>query len=321
MNALVSISIVTWNHEDTIGECINSVLAQEYENIEILIFDNNSSDKTYELLQKLSDKRIKIQKNELNEGFCGGHNRNLKKTNGEFILLVNPDCILNKDYISKAIKIFEMSQSIGTVCGLLIQKDEENPIIDSTGLELSIDRRCKLRYNGSRLSDVNLSLQEIFGADGALPMYRSQMIKSISIDDKFFDEMFFAHKEDWDISWRARNFGWKTYFTPHAVAIHPRNFQSKNIAVRKKVSSFIKFHAVKNQFILLIKNEKISGFILHLPFILYRQFLIFIYILFFEQSSLKAYLFIIKNLNIIIKNRQTILKKMNHINSVLINRM
>ncbi len=309
MNALVSVSIVTWNHENTISECVSSVLAQDYKNIEILILDNNSSDKTYELLQKFSDKRIKIFKNELNEGFCGGHNRNLKKSNGEFVLLVNPDCILKKDYISKAIEIFDISKWIGTVCGLLIQKEEENPIIDSAGLKFSIDRRGKLRYNGLHMSEIKLSVQEIFGADGALPMYRSEMIRSISIENQFFDEMFFAHKEDWDISWRAKNFGWKTYFTPHAIAIHPRNFQSKNMAVRKKMSSFIKFHAVKNQFILLIKNEDAVDFIIHLPFILFRQILVFFYILFFEQSSLKAYSFIIVNFNSIIKKRRAILKR------------
>ncbi|MBX2894999.1 MAG: glycosyltransferase family 2 protein [Cyclobacteriaceae bacterium] len=311
MNSLV-ISIVTWNSAKTITECIKSVLAQSVSDFQLFIVDNNSLDNTVEILESFNDSRIKLFKMNENFGFCGGHNYVISNSESDYVLLVNPDILLSPDYLEKVIATIKSSgNSVGTVCGLLLQNDPSSPgvVIDSAGLEITNSRIMKMRHHGERRNTVTLKQTEVFGADGALPLYNRVMIRDVSIDGKFFDEMFFAHKEDWDVSWRSHLYGWKTIFNPDCVAVHPRYFKPGNIKVRSKIKSEIKVHSVKNQLILLLKNESLLSFITNCIFIIPRQVLILLYIMLFERTSLEAYRFVIKNLPLIIKNRKIIQKK------------
>jgi GT2 family glycosyltransferase len=310
MNKLV-ISIVTWNSAATIYSCVQSVLDQTYTDFTLIIVDNDSKDETSSIVKSFNDIRIKfIQMNE-NTGFCGGHNYAIVNSQSEYVLLVNPDVQMSKDYIEKTLSVFNEGESIGTVCGLLLQGDQNDAstLIDSAGLEQSRSRGMEMRFHQCKLSEVNLDQKEVFGADGALPLYRRQMINDISYKGQFFDELFFAHKEDWDVSWRSHTYGWKAVFSPDCVAIHPRHFKPGNLKLRINVSDHIKFHSVKNQLLLLLKNESIGSFVRNSIFIIPRQFGIFLYILLFERTSLKAYSFIYTNFQSIMEKRKVIQSK------------
>lgn len=305
------LSLVTWNNAGTIYDCLVSVLNQSFSDFQFLIIDNNSKDETCSIIESFSDSRIKLIKLKQNTGFCGGHNFAIQNSESEFILLVNPDIDMKQNYISNALETMKKNERIGTVCGLLLQNEADNleSIIDSAGMEMKRSRIMQLRFHGKKVNNVSLKEEEIFGADGALPMYRRAMIDDISINRQFFDESFHSHKEDWDVAWRSSVFGWKTYFNPLCMAIHPRSFKPKSLKVRRMMSKEIKFHAVKNQFLLLLKNESRSGFLKNFVFIIPRQIMILIYILFFEMGSLKAYSYIIHNLGSILKTRNYIQKR------------
>lgn len=309
MDSLI-ISIVTWNSADSIKDCVRSVLDQSYNNFKLYVVDNASADNTWDIIQTFSDPRLTTIKFDVNKGFCGGHNHVLQNTKSEFVLLVNPDIILSPDYIEKALNTIRSNDQIGTVCGLLLQKQLNDPdcMIDSAGLTILPSRIMSLHYHGKKPSEIALTKEEVFGADGALPLYRRKMIDDISIDGQFFDERFFAHKEDWDVSWRAHIYGWKTIFDPACVAIHPRVFKPGNLKLRRNMSKQIKIDAVKNQLILLLKNESTKSFFRNFFKIVPRQIMIFFYILFAEPSSLKAYSYFIKNYSQILQSRRIIQK-------------
>jgi GT2 family glycosyltransferase len=311
MNTLI-ISIVTWNSASTITACIKSVLKQSFSDFQLFVVDNNSQDNTVQILESFNDTRIRLIKKDKNTGFCGGHNYVLANSDSLYVLLLNPDIVLPSDYVEKVMATIKSSGShVGTVCGLLVQNDlaATDVLIDSAGLEMKRSRIMKMRYHNERRNDVTLTKGEVFGADGALPLYSRAMIRDITIDGEFFDEMFFAHKEDWDVSWRSHLYGWKTIFDPNCIAIHPRHFKPGNIKVRSAIKSEIKVHSVKNQLILLLKNESLWSFVVNFIFIVPRQFLIFLYILLFERTSLEAYRFVIRNLSLIRKKRNIIQKK------------
>lgn len=309
------VSIVTWNSAGSIQQCINSLLQQTFTDFQIWVVDNNSFDGTISIIQQLTDPRIKLIPLKENTGFCGGHNYIINHTASEYILLVNPDALLEPDYIQKAINRIKEDQATGTVCGLLLQSlSDENAIIDSAGMDFCPDGRFLLRHHGKRLKDAMLKVTEVAGADGALPLYRRKMIDEIKVEGMFFDEMFFAHKEDWDVSWRSRRLGWKTVFDPDCRAVHPRSFRQGSLSLRKNMSETVKYHAVKNQLLLLIKNE--SQFFQKSFSIIPRQIATFLYLLLFERGSLKAYGFIIKKRKKILAVREEIQKKIavkNHI--------
>ena len=69
---------------------------------------------------------------------------------------------------------------------------------------------------------------EVFGAVGAAPLYRREMLENIKMNGVYFDTIFFAHKEDVDLAWRARLFGWSCRYTNKAVAHHIRSFPTRN---------------------------------------------------------------------------------------------
>lgn len=305
------ISIVTWNSASTISACIQSVLDQTFSDFQLMIVDNNSKDETCKIVESFKDPRLSIFKKNENTGFCGGHNYSIANSESDFVLLVNPDIILSKNYIDCSMKTIQENDKFGTVCGLLLQDNFTNPetLIDSAGLEIKRSRVMKMRYHGEKRNEVNLIKEEVFGADGALPLYRRSMINDISVNNQFFDELFFAHKEDWDISWRSNIYGWKTIFDPSCVAIHPRHFKPKSLKVRNAIAGHIKIHSVKNQLILILKNDSISSFIVNSIFTIPRQLMIFIYILLFERSSLKAYQFVYKNYDEIMAKRKIIQNK------------
>ncbi|RSK29818.1 glycosyltransferase family 2 protein [Hymenobacter metallilatus] len=285
------LSLVTWNSAESIEACLASVLAQSYTDFEVWVVDNDSYDDTCSRVAALAatDARLSLHQLPRNTGFCGGHNYSLDRTTHELVLLVNPDVEMAPDYLERAVAAIRQHEQIGTVCGLLLQSSEEDPRIDSAGMQALADGRFGLRLHGRRLSEVGaLAQAHVDGADGALPLFRREFIDDLRVQGEFFDARFFAHKEDWDIAWRGRLYGWKTLFEPACRALHPRQFLPANLRLRRRLSGAIRTDAVKNQWLLLLKNttsRQAPGLLLRaLP----RQLAILGYAALAERESLQA---------------------------------
>jgi GT2 family glycosyltransferase len=293
---LVLLSIVTWNHANTIGATIKSIIHQTYNKFQLVIFDNNSSDATVGIIESFRDLlSITLIKSRENTGFCGGHNHVLKNADYDYVLLVNPDIIMKPDYIEKTLEAFSIDQKIGAVCGLLVQSFEENPVVDSTGMMLTRSRRFTLINHGSRLNEIEIQSGFVAGLDGALPAFRREAVEHVSLNGNFFNHLFFAHKEDWDVSWRLLLFGWKTYFNKTSIAMHPRHFRPNDLKNRMLMNSKIKFDAFKNQLLLLMINEDRTGFIRDFFTIVPRLVATSLFCLFFERKSLRAFAYVFGN--------------------------
>ncbi|UOQ76595.1 glycosyltransferase [Hymenobacter sp. 5516J-16] len=287
----VLLSLVSWNSADSIEACLRSALAQSWSDFELWVVDNNSHDDTCARVEALAatDSRLRLHRLPQNTGFCGGHNYALDRTTSDLVLLVNPDIEMAPDYLAQAIAAIHRNPRIGTVCGLLLQNQDVDPRIDSAGMVALPDGRYGLRLHGQRLSEVApLAATYVDGADGALPLFRRRFIDDLRVQGEFFDSRFFAHKEDWDIAWRGRLFGWHTLFEPACRALHPRQFLPSNLRLRRRLNSAIKVDAVKNQWLLLLKNttrEQAPGLLARaIP----RQLGILAYSLVAERDSLRA---------------------------------
>src|ERR1043166_339451 len=93
---LVSIIITTYNSVSVISECLSSLFQQDYQPIEIIIVDNCSTDGTPAVLRQL-DHRVRVFFNRTNTGFSAGQNLAISKAQGDWLLSLNPDVILQKD--------------------------------------------------------------------------------------------------------------------------------------------------------------------------------------------------------------------------------
>jgi len=101
MEPLVSVCIPAYNNASYIKETIDSILNQTYQNIELVVVDDNSTDNTYEIVSNIQDKRVKVYKNEKNLGMSGNWNRCLELVTGDFVKLICADDLIEKDAIEK----------------------------------------------------------------------------------------------------------------------------------------------------------------------------------------------------------------------------
>lgn len=114
---LVSIIIPTYNRKEIVGEAINCALNQTYSDIEIIVVDNNSPDKTYEFLiqqYKASDK-LKIYKNKVNLGPVKNWEKCLQYSNGEYIKILWSDDLMEASFVEKAVEIMQREKEVAFV--------------------------------------------------------------------------------------------------------------------------------------------------------------------------------------------------------------
>ncbi|MGH9337434.1 MAG: glycosyltransferase family 2 protein, partial [Vicinamibacteria bacterium] len=133
----------------------------------------------------------------------------------------------------------------------------------------------------------------VFGASGAAALYRRRMLEDVAVDGEYFDEDFFAYREDADLAWRAQLLGWRAVYTPLAVATHARRVVPER---RASLPKEINMHSVKNRFLLRIKNQTLTEFFALLPPSLFRDLQVFGYVALFERSSLPGLVFVARRL-------------------------
>jgi len=314
---LVSVNLLTWNGEKYLKGCLDSIFSQTYSKIEILVLDNGSTDKTVEYLKKQDNLRV-IGFNKKNIGFAAGHNRLIQESQGEFVLCLNQDVVLDKDFILKTIKIFSQDNKISSVQGKLLRWERGNQvthIIDTTGLLVLKNRRIINQGQGEIDQGQFEKVKEIFGPDGAVPVYRKKALEDVKIDGEYFDESFFAYKEDVDLAWRLRLYGWKSIYQPKAIAYHDRtagdSFALSYINIikeRLKISKFGKYLAFKNQRLMQIKNEQIGVLLRHLPWFLPKEIGAWGFATIFERYTWKAFIDLFKQMPSAFKKRKIIMK-------------
>jgi GT2 family glycosyltransferase len=248
---LVSINIVNWNGLNFLGKCIESIKLQTYKNIEINIIDNNSSDGSVDfLITKYPE--VKLVKNAQNEGFSKAHNQAIIISSGEYILPLNFDIILAPTFVEEMVNAIESSSEVGIVSGKLyiLRDGEKTNIIDSTGITMQGMFPADRRQNKTDSNHYD-KVEYVFGASGAAPLFRREMLEDIKINEEYFDEDFYIYVEDVDLCWRAQLHGWKALYTPLAIAYHHRGATRKNDSEMKRDYLLIGY---RNRYWTIIKN-------------------------------------------------------------------
>ena len=188
--------------------CLDSIARQRDARWELIVVDNASADSSAELAAQFSPKATVIRNAE-NTGFCTAHNQAIRASKGSYYLPINPDVVLQPDYIATLVSALEERPEFGSAAGKLLQPAETGrpPTFDSTGLFIDRQRRQYLRGHGEADDGRFDRAEEVFGVDGAAPLYRRAMLEDIEFAGQYFDESFFIQKEDVDLAWRARLLG------------------------------------------------------------------------------------------------------------------
>src|SRR6185436_2248604 len=247
----VSIIVVVYNSKKWLKLVFDAILAQTHKDLEILTVISANDDGSKEFIAE-NYPSVKILDPGKNLGFAAANNIAMRESTGEFIQLVNPDLIMEPNYIEELLKAFD-DQKVAAATGKLLRFDFENQqktkIIDSTGVVMQSSGRARDRGQNQMDAGQFDDQVEVFGVSGAGPMYRKSALEKVKYQQEYFDEDFFMYWEDVDLSWRLNNTGLKNVYVPNAVAYHGRTAgQSKGGYLH--LFKFIQHHKKLNKQVL-----------------------------------------------------------------------
>jgi len=175
---------------------------------------------------------------------------------------------------------------------------------------LSIWRTAKERGYGHKDRGQFEKEESVFGVNGAVAFYRRDMLDDIVQNGDYFDRDFRIFYEDLDVAWRASRRGWKGYYVPAAIAYHVRGGTVRSSRgtgkpyARRYLSHTLHADLIKNRYLVLIKNESAGSFLLHLPGLIFYDFIMWSYILLFRPCLIKTFLLNLKYLKSALRNRR-----------------
>jgi len=216
MGSLISVVILNYNGKDYIEECLDSVIDQTYEPLEIIVVDNASIDSSLEILKEKYSSKIKLIESNTNLGFAGGNNLALDYTKGEFIALLNNDAVADRRWIEEFMSAVNRCDGTFGMWASKILFYDDREIIDTAGHLIYPDGLNRGRGKGEKDKGQYDKEEEVFFPSGCAAIYRKEMLDIIG----FFDPDFFAYGDDTDLGMKARIAGWKCIYVPKSVVYH-----------------------------------------------------------------------------------------------------
>lgn len=223
----ISICIVNWNTREELRECLESIRGCGID-LETIVCDNASSDGSSEMVRsEFAD--VTLIANNRNIGFGKGNNLCFKKCTRKYVLIANPDIVINKTALEQLTSVMDNDSSVGAVGALLLDSDgvpqkhyyRKFPnllqhMIYHTGLRLIFINAKSIRY---RLWEDNTETDEIIDVDqppGACLMVRRELLNELG----GFNERFDLFYEDVDLCRRIKNNGLRIVMNPAARIVH-----------------------------------------------------------------------------------------------------
>ncbi len=308
-DARISIQLVSWNGIVHLPSCLRSIEAQTLKPKRLLIVDNGSVDETVRWLQANAPTAY-VLRNNRNLGFCRGHNQAFRLANTPYVLCLNQDIVLDPQWLDRAVQIMDDHPEVGALGGMTVRSDydensltgiKDSGIIDSTGLVVYRSRHAVDRDSGTARDTCHRPAGSVFGLNAACIVYRMAALESIRYQDEYFDDDFFAYKDDIDTSWRLRRAGWECWYDPRLIAFHHRTIRGEQSVSslqiarqhrrRKQVNAWFSY---RNHLLLLIKNETRATFWRDAAWILWYEFRKAGYLLVTQPRALTAWRDILK---------------------------
>ena len=265
----ISVIIVNYNVRHFLEQCLHSVIkAAAGIRCEIIVVDNNSVDGSVALLkEKFSD--VKLIENKKNTGFSVANNQAISVSNGEYVLLLNPDTVIQEDTLEKVIRFMDEHNDAGGL-GVKMVDGKGNFLPESKrGLPTpsvafyKIFGLSRLFHSSPTFGKYHLTYldkEDIHCVDvlsGAFMLLRKSALKKTGL----LDEDYFMYGEDIDLSYRLQLAGFNNYYYPETTIIHYKGESTKKSSVNyvfvfyNAMKIFARKHFSKNNaglFILLI---------------------------------------------------------------------
>ena len=218
--SLISIIVLNYNAGELLLNCINSLKKSTYQNIEILVVDNISSDDSHTKCKKQFPD-IKLIQNRKNLGYCGGNNVGIKEAKGEFIVILNPDTIVEENWLDEMFNAFNEFGD-GLYQPKIISLNESD-IIQSTGNMIHVFGFGFARDKGGKIIEKKEEIEKIGYASGTCLFTTKKVLEKVGL----LDEFLFLYHDDLDLGWRAAQIGINSYYVPKSKIFHAESYSLK----------------------------------------------------------------------------------------------
>ena len=199
-NPLVSIIILNYNAGELLINCVKSIIKSSYSNYEIILVDNNSNDQSHIECKKKFE-QIKLIENKKNFGYCEGNNIGIRNASGKFITILNPDTIVDENWLEFLIQAYEENGE-GLYQPKILSLHEKN-ILQSTGNYIQLFGFGYARDKGENDSNKRNIVEKVGFASGTCLFTSKSVLEKIGLLDQFI----FLYLDDLDLGWRAMQLG------------------------------------------------------------------------------------------------------------------
>jgi len=230
--------IVNYNAGETLLRCINAVLKSNVPT-RVTIVDNASSDGSAETVRSLFGNRreVQIMLNEKNLGFAPAMNLAARRSDADWILMLNPDCIVEPETISRLQHALESDEQAALAGPAVL--DENGSIQRATVRRFPDPWRSLMTATGlwrlgkwfPAFHGVEVDVAELGGeanvseaVSGACMLVRRSVLETLG----FMDEAYAMHCEDLDLMYRIREYGWRCLYVPQARCVHEQGLSSRS---------------------------------------------------------------------------------------------
>lgn len=244
MNNLIDIVIVNWNSGDQLHEVI-STIAAHHKNLvaSVVIVDNASTDSSLSFVESVTDMlpfKLKIVENDSNMGFGAACNQGAALCGSEFLLFLNPDTRIFSDSLDKPLELMRQpgNERIGISGIQLIDEKGEiarscarfPTLISFFAQATGINRIPRLSALSTHMSNWGHNTsQQVDHVIGAFYLIRRCLFEKLG----GFDERFFVYLEDLDLSLRASQLGYSSFFLAEAQAFHSGGGTSRQVKAHR----------------------------------------------------------------------------------------
>ena len=217
---LISVIVLNYNAGKLLLNCIDSIKKSVYKNLEIIIVDNISTDKSQEICKE-KHPDIKLIQNKKNFGYCEGNNIGIREAKGDFVVILNPDTIVESNWLNELITAHKEFGD-GLYQPKILSLNEDN-IIQSTGNMIHVFGFGFARDKGKENITKEEQIEKIGYASGTC------LFTSKTVFDKvgLLDDFLFLYHDDLDLGWRAAQLGINSYYVPKSKIFHVESYSLK----------------------------------------------------------------------------------------------
>ncbi len=261
-----SVVVLNYNGKKCLGRCLKSLERLDFPRYqyEIIAVDNNSSDKSFKIARRF--KRVKLIRNRENLGFCMGNNIGIRESKGKYVVLLNNDTFVNREWLKELVDVVERDKSVGAVGSKIFYSD--NGIWFSGG-KVYFGGFCNHHNNENEFGECDY-------VSGCSILLRRDLLDKIGM----LDERFEYYYEEADICRRIRKRGFKIIYNPKSIVYHD--------VERDNVSGHLIYYLLRNRVLYCVKD---LNFLNKALFLILDTFLFFpVHVLFWILKNKKVFL-------------------------------